>query len=243
LADTAQKQKEFAMSEFLMSSAYFGIVLSVAIYAVAVAINRKWNIALTTPLLLTAAGVIGFLLLFDIPYDAYRHSAQYLNWFLVPATVCFAVPMYKQIRELGRYKFAIIASIIFGCIVSVATVVGMCLAFGVGDIIAKSLAAVSVTTAIAIGITTELGGIAAITVFAVIVTGILGNAIGRQICEMLKLQSPIAQGLAIGNSSHAMGTARALEMGAETGAASSIAIVISGIITAIVAPIILYLWG
>jgi putative effector of murein hydrolase len=102
---------------------------------------------------------------------------------------------------------------------------------------------VSVTTAIAIGITKELGGIAGITVFAVILTGILGNAIGKQVCKMLKLKSPIARGLAIGNSSHAMGTAKALEMGKAEGAASSLSIVISGIATVILAPIILWIFG
>jgi putative effector of murein hydrolase len=93
----------------------------------------------------------------------------------------------------------------------------------------------------AIGITEELKGIAAITIFAVILTGILGNAVGRQLCSFLGLKSPIARGLAIGNSSHAMGTAKAMEMGEKEGAASSLSIVISGLITAVIAPVILWI--
>jgi len=231
------------MIPFFAESVYFGIVLSIGIYVLAVFINKKWNVSVTTPLLLTTLGVIGFLVLFGIPYSAYAAGARYLNFFLVPATVCFAVPMYKQIKTLGKYKAAVIASIIFGCAVSVATVAFLCWVFGLGDIIMKSLASVSVTTAIAIGITKELGGIAAITVFAVIITGILGNAVGKQVVSLLRLQSPIARGLAIGNSSHAMGTAKALEMGPAEGAASSLAIVISGIATAALAPLILWLFS
>jgi predicted murein hydrolase (TIGR00659 family) len=231
------------MIDFIAGSVYFGLVLSIGIYILAVFINKKWNVSVTTPLLLTTAGVIGFLLLFGIPYSAYAASARYLNFFLVPATVCFAVPMYKQIQTLGQYKWAVVASIIFGCAVSVATVVLLSWAFGLGPIIMRSLASVSVTTAIAIGITDELGGIVAITVFAVIITGILGNAVGRQVVSLLRLRSPVARGLAIGNSSHAMGTAKALEMGPKEGAASSLAIVISGVATAALAPLILWLFS
>ncbi|MCL2017480.1 MAG: LrgB family protein [Alphaproteobacteria bacterium] len=230
------------MIEFFASSIYFGLVLSVGIYALAVFINNKWDLSITTPLLLTTIGVIGFLLIFDIPYASYQAGAKYLNYFLVPATVCFAVPMYKQIQTLGKYKWVILTSVILGCAASVATVALLCWIFGLGEVIRNSLAAVSVTTAIAIGITKELGGIVAITVFAVILTGILGNAIGRQACELLGLKNPIAKGLAIGNSSHAMGTAKALQMGSKEGAASSLAIVISGLATAAIAPLILWLF-
>ncbi|MCL2749117.1 MAG: LrgB family protein [Alphaproteobacteria bacterium] len=228
------------MTELLTHSVFFGLALSVGIYVLAVYINKKWEVAITTPLLLTTAGIIGFLLLFDIPYSDYQVGAKYLGYLLIPATVCFAVPMYKQIKLLGKYKWAIIASIAFGCAVSVATVVLLCWAFGLGPIITRSMASISVTTAIAIGITKELGGVAAITVFAVILTGILGNAVGRQVTGLLGLRSPIAKGLAIGNSSHAMGTAKALEMGPVEGAMSSLSIVISGLATAILAPLILW---
>jgi len=231
------------MSELLINSIYFGLVLSIGMYVLAVFINKKWDVSVTTPLLLTTVGVIGFLLLFNIPYSAYAHGAQYLNYFLVPATVCFAVPMYKQVKELGRYKNAILTSIIIGCAASVATVALAAWVFGLGDVIRNSLAPVAVTTAIAIGISKELGGIAGITVFAVILTGIMGNAIGRGAVEFLRLHSPIARGLATGNSSHAMGTAKALEMGPTEGAASSLAIVISGIATAVLAPLILWLFA
>ena len=221
----------------------FGILLSITMYGLAVMINRRWNVSLTTPLLLTTVGIIGFLLLFNIPHESYFYGARFLIYLLPVATVCFAVPMYKQVSELGRYKAAILTSLIVGCIASVATVAGVAWAFGLDEIIRNSLASVAVTTAIAIGITQELGGIVAITVFAVIITGIFGNAIGPMAVRALGIKCGIAQGLAIGNSSHAMGTAKALEMGPRQGAAASFAIVISGVATAILAPIILWIFG
>ncbi|MCL2629107.1 MAG: LrgB family protein [Alphaproteobacteria bacterium] len=231
------------MMSFLLDSMYFGLVLTLLIYVAAVFVNKKWNYAVTTPLLLTCAGVIGFLVLFGIPYDAYEVSARYLVYFLVPATVCFAIPMYRQIKFLGKYKWVVLVSVFVGCAVSVLSVVTLCWAFGLIPVIARSLASVSVTTAIAVGITKELGGIIGLTVFAVIITGILGNAIGRQACAILGLKTAAAKGLAIGNSSHAMGTVKALEMGEAEGAFASIAIVISGIMTAALAPLILYLFS
>ncbi|MCL2439246.1 MAG: LrgB family protein [Alphaproteobacteria bacterium] len=230
------------MNAFLAQSAYFGLILTLGVYVCAVAINKKWNVSLTTPVLLTTAGIIVMLLALDIPYSSYTNGAKYLNYFLVPATVSLAIPMYKQMQHLGKHKMTIILSVVLGCAFSVGTAVFLSWFFGLGDVISRSLASVSVTTAIAIGITKELGGIAAITVFAVIVTGIFGNAVGRQMCRILGLRYAVARGLAIGNSSHAIGTAKALEMGPVEGAASSLSIVVSGLATVILAPLIVYLF-
>ena len=231
------------ITTLLSGSLYFGLVLSLLVYIGAVALNRRLNWAITTPLLTTTIGIIALLLIFNIPHETYFHGARYLLYFLVPATVCFAVPMYKQMSQLGRYKWAVLISIIVGCAASVGSVALWSYAFGLEDVLRNSMVAVSVTTAIAIGITEELGGIVGIIVFVVIITGILGNAIGRQACEFFRFRNPISEGLAIGNSSHAMGTVKALEMGEKQGAASSLAIVISGVATAILAPIILWLFS
>lgn len=226
----------------LSNSIYFGAVLTLIVYAASVAINKKWNVALTNPLLISSAAIIGFLYLFGIPYPVYAASAKYLEWFLTPAVVCFAVPMYKQLKLIREYKVAVLLSILFGCAVSVASVIGLAYLFGV-DELAKSLVTISTTTAIGVNIVSELGGIVGLTIFATILTGILGNIIGCRICGLLCLSSPAARGLAIGNSSHAAGTAKALEIGQVEGAFASLSVGISGVLTAILAPLFVWLFS
>ena len=163
-----------------------------------------------------------------------------ITYFLVPLTVSFAVPMYKQLPLLRRHAWAILSAILLGVICSVLTVVFICIFFGLGDIIARSLVSISVTTAIAIGITEKLGGVIALTVSSVIVTGILGASVSDVVCKKIGLRSPIARGLAIGNASHAAGTTKAMQMGPIEGALSSLAIVLSGLMTAVIAPLAIW---
>jgi predicted murein hydrolase (TIGR00659 family) len=225
------------MFETLTSSIYFGATLTLAAYCIAVWFNKKLPNPLTTPLLIGTALVLDVLLLLDIPYEHYNAGAKYLNYFLIPVTVCFAVPTYRQIHLLKKYFWPIVTSVVLGCAASVLSVIVLCLAFGLGDIAARSLAAISVSTAIAIGITEQLGGIVSLTVFAVILTGILGASVGDTVCRLFRIRHPVARGVAIGNSSHAAGTIKALEMGPVEGAMSSLSIVLSGIATAILAPL------
>ncbi len=224
------------MMEFLQSSQYFGVALTLGMFMLAVLLNRRFPSPFTTPLFLATIFVVIILLLFRVPYATYNASAQYITYFLVPVTVCFAVPMYRQLPVLRRHMFPILIAMLIGVVASVFSVGIICIVFGLGDIVAKSLVSISVTTAIAIGITERLGGVVALTVSAVIVTGILGASVSDVLCKWLRLRSPIACGLAIGNASHAAGTAKAMEMGQVEGAMSSLAIVLSGLITAIVAP-------
>jgi putative effector of murein hydrolase len=127
-----------------------------------------------------------------------------------------------------------------GVVSSVLAVIIICVIFGLGDIVAKSLVAISTTTAISIGITEKLGGVVALTVSAVIITGVLGASVSDLVCRAMGLKNPIARGLAIGNASHAAGTVKAMEMGRVEGAMSSLAIVLSGLITAVAAPLAIY---
>ncbi len=224
--------------EFLNASPYFGVALTLLMFLVAVKINRRFPGALTTPLFLATILVVIFLSVFDISYDAYNKGAQYITYFLVPVTVCFAVPMYRQMPLLKKHAPAILLAMAIGVASSVFAVCLMCIFLGLGDIVARSLAAISVTTAIAIGITEKLGGVVALTVSSVIVTGILGASVSDMVCRRFGLTNPIARGLAIGNASHAAGTTKAMEMGPVEGAMSSLAIVISGLMTAVAAPLI-----
>lgn len=226
------------MMEFIGASQYFGIALTLVMFALAVFVHRRVPGALTTPLFLATIFVVIFLVSFDISYDAYNRGAGYITYFLVPVTVCFAVPMYRQLPLLKRHAPAILLAMAIGVVASVMSVCLVCIFLGLGDTVARSLAAISVTTAIAVGITEKLGGVVALTVSAVIVTGILGASISDLICREFGLTNPIARGLAIGNASHAAGTTKAMEMGPIEGAMSSLAIVISGLMTAVAAPLI-----
>ncbi|MBQ8294044.1 MAG: LrgB family protein [Alphaproteobacteria bacterium] len=221
---------------------YFGFVLTLVMYVVAVLVNRRWSNPLTTPLFLATILVVAVLLLSGVSYAEYNDSAKYITYFLVPVTVCFAVPMYRQLPLLKRHVLPILLAVFIGVASSVLTVIMICYFFGLGDIVARSLVAISVTTAIAIGITHELGGVVALTVSSVIVTGILGASISDVVCRKLGLRNPIARGLAIGNAAHAAGTTRAMQMGPIEGATSSLAIVLSGVMTAIVAPFAVHLF-
>lgn len=224
--------------EFVNAAQYFGIALTLLMFMAAVYVNRRMPGALTTPLFLATIFVVIFLTAFDIPYEAYNKGAQYITYFLVPVTVCFAVPMYRQMPLLKKHAPAILLAMAIGVASSVFAVCLICIFLGLGDIVARSLAAISVTTAIAICITEKLGGVVALTVSSVIVTGILGASVSDLVCRKFGLTNPIARGLAIGNASHAAGTTKAMEMGPVEGAMSSLAIVISGLMTAVAAPLI-----
>ncbi|MDR1337739.1 MAG: LrgB family protein [Rickettsiales bacterium] len=227
------------MIQTLSTSPYFGAALTLSVFCLAYILNKRWPGPLSTPLLVGTAVVATVLLLCGIPYSAYNNGAKYLTYFLMPVTVCFAVPMYRQLPLLKKHAPAILLAIFIGCVSSVMAVCILCVFFGLGDIVAKSLGAISTTTAIAIGITEKLGGAVSLTVSAVIITGVLGASVSDRVCRAMGLTNPVARGLSIGNASHAAGTVKAMEMGPVEGAASSLAIVLSGLMTAVLAPLII----
>ena len=230
------------MMEMVTNSTYFGVVLTVGAFVVATFINKKFPNPFTTPLFLATIMVIVVLLLFKIPYENYNTGAKYLTYFLVPVTVCFAVPMYRQLPLLKRHIWTILFAVFVGCVASVASICIVVILFGLADVIARSLVSISVTTALAVGITRKLGGIVSLTVSAVIVTGILGASVSDKLCRWMRLKSPISRGISIGNASHAAGTVKAMEMGAIEGSFSSLAIVLSGLMTAVLGPVAIWIY-
>lgn len=230
------------MIEIVSNSLYFGAAITIASFILAVFINKKWPNPFTTPLFLATVFVILILLGFKIPYESYNSGAKYLTYFLVPVTVCFAVPMYRQLPLLKKHIWTILFAMFVGVIASVVSVCLVVILLGLSDIIARSLVSISVTTALAIGITRKLGGVISLTVSAVIITGILGASVSDKLCKWMKLKNPISRGLAIGNASHAAGTVKAMEMGKIEGSFSSLAIVISGLMTAVMAPIAIWVY-
>ena len=222
------------MNEFLQDSVFFGVFISVVTYEIGALIKRKWNVAIFNPLLISIALIIVFLILFNVDYDTYEFGAQYLSYFLTPATVALAVPLYEQIEPLKNNWKAIIAGIFSGALTSALCVLILSIVMGLDHKQYVTLLPKSITTAIGMGLSEELGGIVTITVAVIVVTGVIGNMFAEQICKLFHITDPVAKGIAIGSSAHAMGTAKAMEMGEIEGAMSSLSIAVSGLLTVVV---------
>lgn len=222
------------MNEFLQDSVFFGVFISVVTYEIGALIKRKWEVAIFNPLLISIALIIVFLILFDVDYDTYDFGAQYLSYFLTPATVALAVPLYEQIEPLKNNWKAIIAGILSGALTSALCVLILSIVMGLDHKQYVTLLPKSITTAIGMGLSEELGGIVTITVAVIVVTGVIGNMFAEQICKLFHITDPVAKGIAIGSSAHAMGTAKAMEMGEIEGAMSSLSIAVSGLLTVVV---------
>ena len=226
------------MESIAGTSLYFGMLLSVGAYLFGVWLKKKTGLSILNPLLVAIIAVILFLKVFHVSYEAYNKGGEYLSYFLTPATVCLAIPLYKQLELLLNNKLAVGASILTGVLGSAGSVLVMAKAFGLNHQIYVTLLPKSITTAIGMGVSEEAGGIVTLTDVSIIVTGIIGNIIADLVFQLLKIEEPMAKGLALGTSAHAIGTARALELGEVEGAMSSLAIAVAGVLTVIVVPLI-----
>ncbi|MBQ6971431.1 MAG: LrgB family protein [Synergistaceae bacterium] len=226
------------MDELVRNCAAAGVVISLTAYGIGSALRKRFNTPLMNPLMIAVILVISFLLATGVEYDSYNDGAKYLSYLLMPATVSLAVPLYQKLDLLRKNMVAVFAGIISGVISSLLCVLMMSLLFGLSHEAYVTLLPKSITTAIGIGVAEELGGHITITAAVIIITGVLGNVSAEAVCRLAKIRHPISRGLAIGTASHAIGTAKALEMGETEGAMSSLAIVVSGILTVIGASIL-----
>lgn len=226
------------MNNLLVNSAYFGIVLSLLAYYVGDVLKKKTKLAIFNPLLVSSVLIIIFLLVFDIDYSTFNEGAKYLTYLLTPATVCLALPLYRQFDILKENVSLIFISILSGCLTCFILIIGIDVLIHLDQTLFLSLLPKSITTAIAIGVTEEIGGISGITVAAVIITGILSSMIATTIFKMFHIKHPIAKGLALGTAGHAIGTSKAIELGEVEAAMSSLAIVVTGIMTVVLVPIL-----
>lgn len=226
------------MNEVFAGSVFFGVCLTLAGYQLGCFMQKRWKLALCNPLLIATVVIIGTLLMFDIDYETYEAGGSYISFFLTPVTVCLAVPLYRQMKILKENFAAIAAGIASGCAAHVLVVTGLAVLFKLDSSLFFSLMPKSITTPIAVGIASEIGGLEVITIAAVLVAGILGAVTGPWIWKVFKIEEPAAQGLSIGTASHAVGTSKAMEAGELQGAMSSLAIVVNGILTVIVIPLI-----
>ena len=216
------------MSKILQDSTFFCLAISLIGYEIGIILRQKTKLALCNPLLISIVFIIIILKVTNIKYEVYEDGSQLLNYLLTPSTVCLAIPLYQQMGLLKKNMKAILAGILSGVFTSLAGVWVFSTLFHLDKQIYATLLPKSITTAIGM-----LGGIVTITVAAIIITGIIGNMFGDVICRLCGIRHPIATGLAIGTATHAMGTAKAMEIGEIEGAMSSLSIAVAGLITVV----------
>ena len=221
------------MRELLSSSVFFGVFITLAAYMLGTHLRRKSGLAIMNPLLLAIVLVMGVLTVLGIDCADYQRGASLISALLTPATICLAIPLYEQLSLLRRHRAAILAGICSGVLTSLVCVLLLSRLFGLDHRAYVTLLPKSITTAIGMGVCEELGGHVSITVAIIIMTGILGNMSAEFFCRLLRITEPIARGVAIGTSSHAIGTTKAMELGEVEGAMSSLSIVVSGVLTVV----------
>ena len=215
------------MNNLLETSLFAGVSISLVSYMIGLALKKKFKLGIFNPLLISIIFTIVILVCANVDYETYNKGAVYLSWFLTPATVCLAIPLYEQWQLLKRNFKAVILGISAGVLTSLCTVLILAKLMKMTHREYVTLLPKSITTAIGMGVSEELGGYVTITVAVIVVTGVLGNIFGE----------PISKGLALGASSHAIGTAKAIEMGEIEGAMSSLAIAVTGILTVVLASV------
>lgn len=225
------------MSEIFQSCACFGLLLAMGSFQLARAINKLAGKEVCNPLLfatlLCGAVLLGTGTEYDVFYD---NGGNILEFFLTPATICLAIPLYKQFELLKKNAGAVLAGCAAGVAAHMAGCALMLVLFRMEAAEYISLLPKSITTAIGKGLSQELGGFPAITMATIMLTGLFGAVAAPALLRLFRVTEPVSQGLAIGTSSHAAGTSRAVEMGEVQGAASSLAIVVTGLLTVVASP-------
>lgn len=219
------------ISEFFSEAVFFGVFITLGAYFLGMFIKKKWKLAIFNPLLLAIIFTMIFVLGSHMAYDVYYEGAKYISYLLTPATVSLAIPLYQQFESLRKNVRAIMIGIVTGVLTSMVSVLVLAIIFRYDHKEYVTFLPKSITTAIGMGVSEELGGYVAITVAVIIVTGIIGNMIAETVCRVFHITEPVAKGIAIGSASHAVGTTKAMEMGEVEGAMSSLSIVLSGLLT------------
>lgn len=221
-----------------MSDIWWSLPLTLAVFFAARLLAKKVKISLLNPLLISMAVIIPLLLLINMPYARYFQGSALLNHLLQPAVVALAVPLYEQMHQIRARWKSIISICFIGSLTAMISGTAIALWLGATPEIAATILPKSVTTPIAMAVSDSLHGIPAISAICVLVAGVLGAVFGHMLLNLLRVRSKAARGLAIGNASHALGTARCAEIDFQEGAFSSLALVICGIITSLLAPFI-----
>ncbi|KZL89598.1 LrgB family protein [Clostridium magnum] len=221
----------------IVSTPAFAIMISLVAFEIGCIINKKTKLSVLNPLLVGIILIIIFLKYFNISVSDYNKGGQFISFFLSPATVVLAVPLYKKIKLFKENALPIFSGIFLGTLSGIATVITLCHLFGLSKSLNLSIIPKSITTPIGVEVSKQLGGIPSITVAAIILTGIIGSIIGPGVFKILNIKDKVAIGVALGTASHAVGTSKAIELGETEGAMSSLSIGIAGLITVLIVPI------
>lgn len=222
----------------VVTNPLFGLTLSILAYFIAAQIHRKWTNPATNPLLLAVILVIIFLKATNISYGDYYVGGSYLNTLIIPSTVALGIPLFEAFKLMKFHARSIIAGVVIGAIVNTTLTALLAKAFGMNFFLAISLFPKSVTTAMAIGITSKMGGMTTITLVVVVATGILTSVIGTVLLDLFGIKDRVAKGVALGGTGHAIGTGAAMQLGQIEGAMAGLSIGVTGIVYVIVSPMI-----
>lgn len=220
------------------NSVLFGVALSLWAFILARRLHQRLPNPLLNPLLLAPLLVIVILVSLGIPYRQYNEGGSIVSFFLGPATVALAVPLYRQLPTIRRMWLPILVGATAGSAMGILSSIILVKWLGGTDQVLRSMISRSTTTPIAVGITASLGGLSPLTVVSVVVTGTFGGIIGPELLRLIGVKHPVAVGIAIGTASHAGGTSRAIRIGQVEGSMSGMAIVLTGLITALLVPIV-----
>lgn len=225
------------MKELIENSVFIGVMISLASYGLGMWLRKKTGLSFMNPLLISIILVIAFLLLTGVSYKTYAEGANAISYLLTPATICLAVPLYQQFKLLKKNWKAVVAGVVSGVVSSLVCILFLALLFKFDHQTYVTFLPKSITTAIGMGVTEELGGYVSLAVIVIVITGVIGNVIAEWVLKLFRIEEPIAKGIAIGSSSHAVGTAKAMEIGQIEGAMSSLSIVVCGLLTVVGASI------
>ncbi|NLD16488.1 MAG: LrgB family protein [Tissierellia bacterium] len=225
------------------SSPYYGVMFTLIGYLLGMWLSKKYNQPLLNPIFVGIITCVVLMKVTGISYDEYKVGANYVTFFVAPATVSLIVPLYKNLETLKKNLIPVLVGVLAGAVTAIVSVILLANLFGVSEQLKLSLVSQSITTAIAIPLTEQIGGLGAIVSISIALRGISGAILAPTIFKIFNVKDPVAKGVAIGTTSHASGTAKAIEMGEIEGALSGLSIAIAGIITAIVLPIVMNIMG
>lgn len=222
------------MLEYLYTSPFFCLTLTMVTFCIGAACQNRWKKPYLNPILISAGLIIPVLYVLEIPVEQYRQDCQLLTYLITPATICLAIAFYEQLQNLKKHLPAILVGVLGGTLASLLSVWALCRLFGFDQVMTVSLLPKSVTAAIGVALSEQAGGVGALTMAVISGTGILGNVIGPVLAKLLDIRDPISQGVAFGTASHVVGTSRAMELSELAGAVSSLSLTLAGLITTII---------
>ena len=225
------------MIDELIMSPFLWITLTIGAYLLGARLQKKWPIMLFNPLFFSIGFIIVLLMLANIPYEKYDAGGKLISMFITPATVALAIKLEENFIHFKKYYPAILIGIMSGILVHSLLIFSLGILFKLDAELIATLFPKSITTAIAVSVSDSLGGILSLTVALVVFTGIMGSVIGPSLLKFLKIDDPVAQGVALGSSAHAVGTSKAIELGEIQGAMAGVSIIVTGVVVVLLAPL------